>query len=320
MAENKHSSIDDVVNHAPTPAASNNNVHVDKNHETIDHKMENKKEGNGWSFKQIAKDVLKFSPIAAFNWYVSGGAAYLAGTASFLAASSTLFAPIGYSIARYIINRKKKKETTWWDIRKDLATGNFVGAFAYWLYQIPEYLVKTFGVNTSTFAGKVLKTSFFNPGMYFPFIAAYMPAVYIRDNIGVKKALKGLFNGKIFGYIKEAYQKDMKKNYWPTLTKSSLILFGSHLATIGYNLVTMPSLRVLIGAGHDVVFATIAGSQNNKAVEEHMYEKSHPAEAVKPAYHPNNAKSKKTFVKKIDNFLRLPGENASHNGAYAGAH
>ena len=251
MAENKHSSIDDVVNHASAsnkPAADGNTI---RGQDNLEHKVQDKKDDGGWNFKQIAKDVIKFSPFTVFNFMASGGLAYMTGGISWLAASSSLLSPIGYGIGRIIENKKQKKKTTWYEMRKELGTGNFVGNLAYWLYQIPEFL----NISTATWGGKLLRALAFNPGMLLPFVAVYQPIVYLRDKIGTRKALMGLLNGKIFGYLKEAYNKDMKKEYWPTVRKTFLTLYPIHVFSLNY--VKTPALRVGIGAANDVIFLSV---------------------------------------------------------------
>ncbi len=311
------SSIDDVVNQQ---MAAQNSQHATASANTsgLENKIhETQKEDTGWTFKQVAKDVLKYSPIAAFNWLVSGGLAYLSGGTSFLASASTFFAPFGYAIARYILNKREKKKTTWYDIRKELVTGNFVGIAAYWLYQVPELLIKYLGINTSTLFGKVAKTLTFNPGMLIPFVAMYQPAIYMRDNIGTKKTLQGLYNGKIFGYMKEAYQKGMKGQYLKTLTKTWLTLFPSHLATIGFNLVKLPSLRVGIGAIHDIIFALIAGSKKNEQTAAEK-EKVPFSQKINSAY--QIITSPRKLLTNLDNFFRTPDYVSPFQANYAGAY
>ena len=302
-------SIDNVVNqqerqNLPVNASPNNFNNHNENLEAKVNNHEDKDDG-GWNFKQIAKDVLKFSPFFAFNFLASGGLGFLAGAKTFWQASSSLASPLGYAAANWIGNKKKKKKTTWYETRKELGTGNFIGTAAYWLYQFPEYLVKASNLNTNTWYGQILKTMAFNPLMFVPFLAVYMPLVYIRDKIGTKKALKKPW--KIPGYLKEAYHEDMKKNYWPTLRKSSWMLFPSHYLTIGRNLVSDPAYRVGIGAVHDVVFRLVAGGEAENGKEK----------VRKPSLLSRVKNFSKSLPEKISNFYRLPEKNADNNVAYS---
>jgi hypothetical protein len=265
------------------------------------------KEDTGWTFRQVAKDALKFSPFMIFNFLASGGLAYLTGGMSLLAASSSFLPMISYSLGRYIENKKLKKKTTWYEIRKEMGTGNFVGNLAYWLYQIPEFL----NISGATWGGKILRALSFNPGMLIPFVALYQPVVYLRDKIGVKKSLKGLYNGKIGGYLKEAYQKDMKKNFWPTVKQTFLTLFPIHLYSLNY--VKTPSIRVGIGGLNDVIFRLIAGvKKEGEETPSAAKEKAPIMQRIKSFY--------RSIPSRLDNFFRVPGYEPPYKPAEAYSH
>ncbi|MBS3109164.1 hypothetical protein J4227_01390 [Candidatus Woesearchaeota archaeon] len=305
MASSKPSDLGELVNQQQAPPSSHKAGGLEK-------EIQNEPTDSGWNFKQVAKDVAKFSPFAIFNYLASGGLAYLTGGASFLSSTASLMSPIGYMFGRLIENRKAKKKTTWYQMRKELGTGNFVGNLAYWVYQIPEFL----NISTATWGGKILRSLSFNPGMLMPFIALYQTAVYLRDKIGTRNALKGLYNGKIFSYIKEAYRNKLKKDYWSDVTKTFATLFPIHLYSL--NFVKMPALRVGIGAMNDILFRLIAGRPegNGQQLKNQKVETEQP---VRAKYEPLG--KYKGFKEKLDHFFRAPGyEPFSYQPAMKGAH
>ncbi len=309
------SSIDDIVN-APTQMAGQSTNNQNPNHmpvkqqnHDLEHKVDEHKDDGGWNFKQIGKDLLKFSPFMIGNFLLSGGLGFLAGTKTFWQASSSLASPLGYLGGRFIENKKNKKKTTWYEARKELGTGSFIGCIAYTLYKAPEYLVGALGIPTATWYGKILKTMMFNPLMFIPFFPIYHTMTYLRDKIGTRKSLKGLVNGKIFGYLKESY-KPMKEDFKKSVPKTSALLFPSHYLTIGQGLVTEPAYRVGIGAVHDVVFRLVSGKKKEETGEHK--EKISIGQKVKSFY--------KSIPNKIDNFFKVPGYELNHgtnsNAAY----
>lgn len=228
---------------------------------------------------RMVRDAVKFSPFFALNFYMGG--------------ISSLITPIGLLLGRIIENNRLKKRTTWTEVRKEIGTGNFVGNLAFWAYSIPELL----GLSTATLGGKILRTLSFNPGMLIPYVALYRTTTYIRDNIGTRKAIFGFFNFKIFKYIKEAYQNDLKKRYVPDMTKTFKTLAPIHFFSLNY--ITSIPTRVGIGAVNDVIFRLITGVKKDKdkykaTFKERMYNAG----------------------RGIDSFFRVPEYKPNYGGSY----
>lgn len=203
------------------------------------------KEESDWSLKNILWDSIKYLPFAGLAALITGPAGALA----------TLFTPLGLGLGRYIADRKKGKKTTWKEMRRTLAVGNFGGALAYWAYSIPDMII---GAPVSL-TGRVIKTLLFNPLMVAPWMAWYRTTSYIVDKYGGWGFIKSLFNFKIFKYVKEAYHNDLKKKYWPTVLEAFLTLAPIHFFSMNY--VANPTYRVGIGAGNDVLVSMIAGEE-----------------------------------------------------------
>ena len=199
------------------------------------------KEESDWKLRTILWDGIKYSPFLALNYAIAGPA--------------SLLTPFGLAIGKFFANRKKKKKTTWNETRKTMAVGNFGGSLAYWLYQVPDFLVGS----PVGLAGKVIKTLIFNPFMVAGWVAYYRTASYIVNKYGGWGLIKSLFNSKIFRYTKEAYHEDLKKKYWPTLGEAFLTLAPIHFYSMNY--VANPTYRVAIGAGNDALVSMIAGEE-----------------------------------------------------------
>ena len=203
--------------------------------------LEKKVEKSDWSIWNVVKDTLLYSPLGALAYLIGGPA--------------SLLTPIGLGIGKLIANKKKKKKTTWKEMRRTLAVGNFGGALAYWAYSIPDYII---GAPVSL-AGKIVKTLLFNPIMTTPWIAWYRSSSYIVDKYGVWDTFKSLFNFKIFKYIKESYDNDLKKKLLPSVAEAFLTLAPIHFYSMNY--VQNPTYRVGIGTMNDILFSMIAGEE-----------------------------------------------------------
>lgn len=199
------------------------------------------KEESDWTLSNILWDGVKYLPFAALNYAIAGPA--------------SLIGTLGLTLGKWIANRKKKKKTTWKEMRRTFAVANFGGALAYWAYRVPDMIV---GYPVSL-TGKIIKTLLFNPLMVAPWLAWYRTTSYIVNKYGGWGLIKSLFNFKIFKYVKEAYKEDLKKKYWSNVLESFLTLSPVHLYSMNY--VTNPTYRVGIGAFNDVLVSMIAGEE-----------------------------------------------------------
>jgi len=107
--------------------------------------------------------------------------------------------------------------------------------------------------------GKLAKTLFFNPIMVAPWIGWYRTTSYIVEKYGGYGMIKSLFNFKIFKYVKEAYDNDLKKKFFPTVLETFLTIFPIHFFSMNY--VANPTYRVGIGAINDTLFSMISGEE-----------------------------------------------------------
>lgn len=232
--------------------------------------LEKKVEKSDWSLKNILWDGIKYLPFAALNYAIAGPASFIA--------------MLGLGIGRLFTDRKKKKKTTWKEMRKTLAVANFGGALAYWAYRVPDMIIGY----PASLTGKIIKTLLFNPLMVAPWLAWYRTTSYIVDKYGGWGLIKSLFNFKIFKYIKEAYHNDLKKKYWSNVLESFLTLSPIHLYSMNY--VTNPTYRVGIGAFNDVLVSMIAGEEGllktikRKLIGEKKAPSYNPVPAYAPAY------------------------------------
>jgi hypothetical protein len=194
-----------------------------------------------WSIGRILWDTVKYAPLGALAYLIGGPA--------------SLITPITLGIGKYITNRKKKKKTQWKDMRKTLAVANFGGAIAYWAYAVPDMIIGS----PVGLVGKIAKTLLFNPMMLAPWMAWYRTTTYIVEKHGGWGLIKSLFNFKIFKYIKEAYNEDLKKKYLSNMAELFLTVSPIHFYSMNY--VTNPTVRVGIGGINDILLSLIAGDE-----------------------------------------------------------
>ena len=225
---------------------------------------------NDWSLTSIIKDTLLFSPI--------GRASYLAvGPAALLTAA-------GLGIGKWLSNKKKKKKTSWKDMRRTLGIGMVGGVLAYFAYSVPDYIL---GAPVSL-VGKIAKTLLFNPIMVTPWIAWYRTTSYITNKYGGWGLVKSLFNFKIFKYIKEAYNEDLKHKLLPNVLETFLTLAPIHFYSMNY--LSNITARVGVGAVNDILFSMISGEEGllrtmkNRLIPEKKEKK--PSYAPTPEYAP----------------------------------
>jgi|TARA_B100001971_G_C18247002_1_gene575068 hypothetical protein len=150
------------------------------------------------------------------------------------------------NMAGYIIEKKKaKEEINSHELVKEAGTGAVLGTVGHGLYSlidiIPNY----------DWTMKVVKTLAFNPLMLAPYTAFYQTFTYLRDKVGLWKSAAGMFNLKIVDYLKEAYQNEVKPNFFNAM-KKVMMLSPIHFASINY--VTDIWKRVGIGVGNDIAF------------------------------------------------------------------
>ncbi len=244
--------IDDVVNNAlPQEGGS---------------PLEKKAEKSDWSIGGIIKDTLLYAPIGI-------GAYLLGGPATFLTAA-------GLGIGKWLSNRKKKKKTTWSDMRKTLGIGMVGGALAYWAYSLPDMII---GAPVSL-TGRIIKTLLFNPLMTAPWIAWYRTTTYITEKYGGWGLIKSLFNGKIFRYVKEAYNEDLKKKLMPNILETFLTLSPIHFYSMNY--VKDPTARVGIGAINDILFSMISGEEGLLRTLYRKFAGPKKEKKLSPSYNP----------------------------------
>ena len=207
----------------------------------LENTVENEEEKSDWTLGNIVRDTLLYSPI--------GIAAYLiGGPATFLTAA-------GLGVGKWLANKKKKKKTTWADMRKTLGIGMVGGALAYWAYALPDFIMGT----PVSLLGKVAKTVLFNPLIVSTWIGWYRTTNYITEKYGGQGLVKSFFNGKIFRYVKEAYNEDLKKKLPSNILETFLTLAPIHFMSMNY--VSNVTARVGIGAVNDVLFSLIAGEE-----------------------------------------------------------
>jgi len=176
------------------------------------------------SIGKIASDCVKYSPFVALSTLLFGP----------VVALSTAIPAFGYSFGAWIENRKNKKKTTWNKLKKEIYTGNVMGHVDYALFSMPEYIFKAAPAlfHAGTFASMTLSALVINPLFFIPVNIAYNAFYYIRDNYGIKNFTKGIFNGKIFSYIKDTY-RHVKKNLWQD-TKNVFKMFPLHFFQMHY--------------------------------------------------------------------------------------
>jgi len=111
----------------------------------------------------------------------------------------------------------------------------------------------------TSLVGRIAKTLLLNPLMLAPWLTWYRTTSYIVDKYGTKELFKSFFNFKIFKYLKEAYQKDLKPKLLTTIGESFLTLAPIHFYTM--NFIQTPVYRLAIGTGNDVLLSMIAGEE-----------------------------------------------------------
>lgn len=226
-------------------------------------------EESDWTFKNIFWDTVKYLPFA--------------GLAYALAGPASLLTPIGLGIGKLITNKMKKKKTTWKEMRRTLAVGNWGGVLAYWAYSFPDFIIKT----PLTLGAKIAKTLLFNPLMVAPWIGWYKTTNHIVQEHGCWEFAKSFFNLKIFKYAKEAYDAEIKGKYLANIAEAFLTLSPIHFFSMNY--VANPTYRVGIGAINDVLVSLISGEEG---LLKNIYKKfsdkkkEQPNPAAQPAYAP----------------------------------
>ncbi len=199
------------------------------------------KSDSDWKMSTIIWDGIKYAPLAAIAYLIGGGA--------------SLLTPIGLGVGKLITNWKKKTKTKWADMRKTIAVGNFGGAFAYWAYALPDFIIGS----PVSLLGKIAKTVLFNPICAFPWLAWYRKTDYIVNKHGGWNYIKGFFNGKMIPYSKEAYHNDLKKKLLSTSLETFLTISPIHFYSMNY--VSNPTYRVGIGTINDVILSLIVGEE-----------------------------------------------------------
>ncbi|NQV08537.1 hypothetical protein HQ529_01645 [Candidatus Woesearchaeota archaeon] len=232
------------TNKAPAPVEERKEL-SDKL-QTENHGSDLEQKTNKFSFGKAAKDFLKFTPWLGLNMYAS----FLMG-----AAHAVFLTPLGLGVGRLITNYKKKTKTKYNEMRDLLKIGTFGATLGLAAYTIPDFIV----TNTATLGSKLLKALVMNPFMVAPWLAWYRTTNYIVDKYGTKGMLKSFFNFKIFKYVKEAYQNDLKTKLIPQIKETFLTLYPIHIFSMNY--VTQPVNRLAIGAGNDVLLSMIAGEE-----------------------------------------------------------
>ncbi|NQV09373.1 hypothetical protein HQ529_05985 [Candidatus Woesearchaeota archaeon] len=204
MQESQNESVDDKIDEAS---------HISKLEE---------KSGLG----RIIKDCLKYTPMLI-------GSAMLFGPAVTLA---TAIPMTGYSLGVILENKKKKKKVTWNKIKKEMYSGNILGHVDYALFSTPELIFKAFPhiFATGTIGSMIASTLVFNPLFFIPVNIIYSGFTYFRDKVGLKKVVKGLFTGKIKDYIKDSYNKKIKKEFSSDTKNVFKYMFPLHFIQMHY--------------------------------------------------------------------------------------
>ncbi|MBS3158085.1 hypothetical protein J4206_02235 [Candidatus Woesearchaeota archaeon] len=179
---------------------------------------------------------------------------------------SPLATMAGYVLGTWYMNRKEKKPTTFKDIYKAAYTGLLFGGLGYAMYNFYDWY--SAGIKATTFLGKVAKTLLFNPVLFPPFVGAYRVFTYLRDKIGFKNVFTKPH--KIFSYLGEVYEKDLKPNFWSNVKKASLTFWLPNYLSLNY--FTNNHIRVAIGAANDLIFNIIS---SGKKKDEHAENPEH---------------------------------------------
>ena len=177
--------------------------------------------------------------------------------------------------AGYLIEKIKSKEKIkTGELAKEVATGGIMGTLGYALYSMIDF------IPNYSLPLKIVKTVAFNPIMLAPYVAFYQAFTYLRDKVGIGKSIAGAFNLKIFRYLKEAYQNEIKPNFKASM-KKIMYLAPIHFASINY--VTEIWKRVAIGVFNDIAFRLFQSKKKENPAYAGSTYQSYPAKPS-PAY------------------------------------
>lgn len=185
-----------------------------------------------------AVNAIKFVGKALFTGGLIAATYGLVGKSSLLTSAGN---GIGYLIEK-IKGRGKIKAN---ELNMEVATGSILGVVGHTLYSLIDF------IPNYNLPLKILKTVAFNPIMLAPYVAFYKAFTYLRDKVGVVKSAIGLINLKIFKYLKDAYQNEIKPTFYDSM-KKILYLMPIHFASINY--VKEIWQRVGIGVFNDIAF------------------------------------------------------------------
>ena len=193
-----------------------------------------------------------------------------------LVGRSSLLTSAGNGVGYLIEKIKSREKIKTGELAREVATGGIMGTVGYALYSmidfIPNYSIPL----------KIVKTLAFNPIMLAPYVAFYQAFTYLRDKVGIGKSIGGVFNLKIFKYLKDSYQNEIKPNFKGSM-KKVMYLMPIHFASINY--VREVWKRVGIGVFNDIVFRLFQGRKEKQKPQN--YSKTHNQNmpyATKPAY------------------------------------
>jgi len=178
---------------------------VQKRYEEIESKRD-KKSG----IFRILWDAAKYGTMVAGIYTLLGPAI----------TAATYITTTGFVAGSYFDIKKQKKKFTWKRFYKELVSGQIMGLVDYAVFSLPEFVFKfaPWFKTAKTWTSRIALTALFNPTLVYPYNAFYQTMTHLRDNVGVTKTFTGLFNGKIFGYLKEAkdvkLKKELKKDTW----------------------------------------------------------------------------------------------------------
>lgn len=224
---------------------------------------------------KVAFDLLKYSPVVAAQFALLGSTMVL----------STAIPAIGFSIGAYIRNKKNKVKTTWNRLKKELYTGNIVGLGDYTFFSIPDKLKLIFPFLKGPGIGiGILNTLLANPLLVVPYNMLYLGFTYLRDHIGLKKLVKGVFTGKIFQHAKDTYKKGIKPTLWQDTKSIFKFLFPLHYIQINH----IPSvpLRMLqsVLVNNPVYRLLMGGKGKDKKYEKYSKKEKIPKKYAQKQY------------------------------------
>jgi len=196
-----------------------------------------------------ALNAVKFLGKAVFTGSLIAATYGLVGKSSLLTSAGN---GIGYIIEKIKGKEKINKD----ELNKEVATGSILGVVGHTLYSLIDF------IPNYNLPLKILKTIAFNPIMLAPYVAFYQAFTYLRDKVGTIKSAFGLFNFKIFKYLKDAYYNEIKPNFKKSM-KKILYLMPIHFASINY--VQEIWKRVGIGVFNDIVFRLFQSKKADKS-------------------------------------------------------